>query len=507
MYRNAFRSMTSSPWLARCAATRPSTRVRLVQRAQLDVDRDQVRSSAASRRATSRSANVLPRPKSPSTSMNRPWSAAELAEHLLDQVVARRRGRRLQLAEPLRHVEARRVAGSALQPRGLPGDVVAQVEQALELGEAAQPHAAAQRLSRSACGGRRALVDQLGAVGAGSWLQERVDDLAVGSPRARRPATAGRTRPRGGDRAGAAGRCRRGGSPRPGGGPRRPRRPGCSSLAGADRSARAVAARLRPVGLPGAAGLNVPPVAGHGRASAARGLAGSRAAVAPAAQPVRGDAQDLARPGRPRAAPAAGRRASSALVPPGPGPCRSRLSRGPSSRSSVPASRSVRRVGGPPDAPGQRVVPDHPDPQPAVLLVRGAAARRTRRPAPRRPAVVVLRPVALRPWSSSARRPPPQVRHGEQRPGLRVSKTGRRAPVELVEQPAEAPLGPVRRAGVAVPASQRGSRPGTPPGHVPRCRDDDQPARVEAEQHPQPGEERPAPRRTRAAGRTRSGRR
>ncbi|CNG82809.1 Uncharacterised protein [Mycobacterium tuberculosis] len=67
--------MSSSPWLARCAATRPSTECALSSaRSSMRIGTT-CGSSSGMRRASSRSANVLPRPKSPSSSRNRPWSA------------------------------------------------------------------------------------------------------------------------------------------------------------------------------------------------------------------------------------------------------------------------------------------------------------------------------------------------------------------------------------------------------------------------------------------------
>ncbi len=119
----------------------------------------------------------------------------DLPEQLFHQVVADPRGGAVQLTEPLRDIEARRVQGVCRQPGGLLRHIVPQVEQALELNEAAQPYAAPPGLLPQHTRRLRALVDQFGA-GLGlpgvNKLQKGGQNFRVSAhPRTRPPAIGG----------------------------------------------------------------------------------------------------------------------------------------------------------------------------------------------------------------------------------------------------------------------------------------------------------------------------
>ena len=221
------------------------------------------------------------------------------------------------------------------------------------------------------------------------------------------------------------------------------------------------------------------------------GLAGARRAGGVTAQPGRGQVDDLGPPrrgehGQPvaeqlRARPAGARAVQEQVEP---------VAEQGVERGGIAQRRRVVGPGG----PRQRVVPDHPDPQPPRLLERSEPLGEPGRLRLPDPPVVV--PVAV---GHGHRRVEgghrdPQLRHGEERPRLRVVEDG---PLEAVVEVGEQ-LGPQlqlgevrfdRRPFAGLARVEVGLARRT--GHVPRARHDDHPARVEAERDPQPDEERP----------------
>jgi len=105
--------------------------------------------------------------------------AGEQPHQLPGEVVADRAVGPAELAEPepLRHIQLGRVAPIGVQPPGLLGHVVRQVEQPLELREAAQPQTAPQRFVTEGLGRRRPLVDELGAVLQADGVHEAQERL------------------------------------------------------------------------------------------------------------------------------------------------------------------------------------------------------------------------------------------------------------------------------------------------------------------------------------------
>ena len=224
------------------------------------------------------------------------------------------------------------------------------------------------------------------------------------------------------------------------------------------------------------------------------GLAGARRAGGVTAQPGRGQVDDLGPPrrgehGQPvaeqlRARPAGARAVQEQVEP---------VAEQGVERGGIAQRRRVVGPGG----PRQRVVPHHPDPQPPRLLERSEPLGEPGRLRLPDPPVVVPVAVGHGHRRVEARHRDPQLRHGEERPRLRVVEDG---PLEAVVEVGEQ-LGPQlqlgevrfdRRPFAGLTRVEVGLARRT--GHVPRARHDDHPTRVDAERDPQPGRGTPAPR-------------
>src|SRR5450755_962816 len=133
------------PVIGEVRCDQPVHRVCFVQRAQLYVDGNQMRQ---------------PRRDMPGKLPQRKGlTAAEVAEHqdepavrsrqllkqFIDEVVTGRYVRPVHVAKSLRDVQLRWVAGVGAEPDRLPGHIIAQIEQRLELEEAAHSYASPQR--------------------------------------------------------------------------------------------------------------------------------------------------------------------------------------------------------------------------------------------------------------------------------------------------------------------------------------------------------------------------
>jgi hypothetical protein len=422
----------------------------------------------------------------------------EEAEHVVDQAVAVLGTEAFHLAVPLRQVHARRVAGVGAQPLALGGDVSAQVEQALELGEAAYADASAAGQVAQFAGGRRAVVDEFG-LGLGVRRVDEGDDPVDvlggrgagvhGDPlladEARLLPGDEQLRHRSGHRAdlgalvpgpadlGDTGEERLGrGLDRARLGFRRSAgiRRGLVGLglgrAGPERAMGPPPFQLPPLRLPGplpgrepvAADAQQPVPAGPGGAEQ-RQLAGGggQAGTGPGA---RGAVQEQVQPGR-------GETGQDVGVAQRPAP--------------------VRRTAA--SAPGR--MPQRPDPQPPLLLVRPQRLGEPGRLLGPDQAVLVVEPVAVGHRRVQARDHRVQLGHGEEGPRLVAVEDDVQALVQLLEEPGEVPpLGPVRRPGrhlVGLAGAEVG-----PAGRlvdVPAAGDEGDPVRFEAEEGAQPGEE------------------
>ena len=439
-----------------------------------------------------------------------------LSEQLVRQVVTHPAARQAQLTEPLRNVQARRIQGVGADPGGLVRHVVAQVEQALELNEAAQPHAAPLSLLAEHPRRLRAFVDKLRA-GFGlpgvDQLQERgqllaarltgvrgdsplpdepvllmrdqqVRQLAIDSPDlgvlvagfadlgdpVQQQASGARGTFRPGPRRRALlrfaliGTVRAEGAARRGPSPRQP-------------------LRVLAICVPGA----------------------------PAVQAVRGDPQELVLA---RSCGAYRNQAGvklAGLVAAGPRPVQDQTEPRPEQpveRAGVAQQcRRVRPVG----RTGRgRYMPDHADPQPAGLFKGGELVSEPCCLGFADPAVVVLGPVAAGHRRIQRGDRQAQIRHSEQAPGLRALEDGTVEPaVQLLEQAGEVtPLGPVRRLRLYIVGLAGGKvRTAGGLGDVVAAGDDHQMLRLQAKERAQPGEECPGPPRTPAGCRFPSGRR
>ncbi len=138
-------------------------RVCLVQRAQLDEQRDEVGQLDRDPPGQLPQREGLAAPEVAQHQDEPAVVGRDLPEQLFHQVIAYARSRAVQRPEPLRDIQVRRVQGIGGQPGGLLLYVVPQVEQALELDEAAQPHTAPRGLLPQQPGRLRALIDQLRA--------------------------------------------------------------------------------------------------------------------------------------------------------------------------------------------------------------------------------------------------------------------------------------------------------------------------------------------------------
>lgn len=121
--------------------------VGLVQRAELDVDGDEVRQLGREAPRDLVQREGLAAAEVAEQQQEAAVVLGDRAHQLVDDVGPHRLVEAAgDLPVPLRQEQPRRVAVVGLQPGGLRGHVVAQVEQALELGEAAHPDAAAHGL-------------------------------------------------------------------------------------------------------------------------------------------------------------------------------------------------------------------------------------------------------------------------------------------------------------------------------------------------------------------------
>jgi hypothetical protein len=463
----------------------PGDRVCLVEGAQLDQDRREMRQLGGDPAGHLVQGEGLAPPEVAQDEDEPAVVGGQQPHHLAGEVVAHAVPGPVELPEPLWHVQAGGIAPVAAQPGRLRRHVVGQVEQPLELGEAAQPQPAPQRVVAQGLRRRRPLVDQLGAVLKARRVhmgEERVD--LTGGERAHMGADEELP-----DEAVL------------GMGDEQVRRVARHSAdlgpleAGLAHLDDAVEQQVRRAGrhVRLSAGFSAGLRAGGGSGRALRppqapavrqdlGVAQLGAVTSPAAQTAGGHLDDLVAAGGER------RQARQPVQVPhllGPAPAVTAVQE----KVEAGAEQALHR-GGVAES-GTWRMSDRPDAQPAFVPAQ-PLGEPGRLGLPDE-AVVVLLTVAHRDRGVQPGDDGPQLGHLEQRPGLgAVEGRAVQALVDLLEEGGEVPpLRPVRRPGAhVVGLAGREVRPARGLGHVPRPGDDEEPSRFETQQHPKPGQER-----------------
>ncbi len=503
-------------------------RIGPVQRVQFDQQRDQVREFGGDAAGELAQREGLAVPEVAEEQQEAPLVGVEQPQHLVDEPVAVLGVEAFHLPVALRQVHARGVARVGAQPLALCGDVAAQVQQALELGEAADAHAPAAGRVAQLAGGRRAVVDEFGlglGVGGVHEGHEPVDVLrgrgAEQHGHALLADEAGlgpgdeelRQRPvdvtdLGALVAGAAhlgdpgeqylGGARQGARLRFGLGAAGPAGGGHGAGAGAGHTTAGIACVPCGAGGLGAEGAVGPVPPDRPAPRLLRPLPDGHAVPADPQQlvPAGADGADhrhLAGGGGEDGQRTGVGRAVQQQVQPGSGQPGQHV--GVAQRPGTVQRDRARRTG-PADTGGggpggPRRVPYDADPQPALALV---GPQGLREPggllAPDQP-VLVVTPMAVRHGRVQPRDHGVQLGHGEEGPRLIAVEDDVEPLVQLLEQPGEVPpLGPVRRPGRHL-VGLAGAEVGLAGRLVDvlAARDEGDPVRFEPEQRAQPGEE------------------